>query len=223
MKKNKLVLVGAGEFAQIAYEYFTYDSEFDVVAYSVNENYIDTDTLNGIPVVKLETLEETHPSCDYQVFVAIPASELNQVRKKIYENLKNRGYSFASYISSSAFVWKNAIIGENTFIFENNTVQPFVKIGNNVVLWSGNHIGHRTTVEDHVFISSHVVVSGYCNIGEGCFIGVNSTFNDHTSIASYSILASTSLVNKNLIESGKIYFGNPAKIMPKKSAYSVKL
>ncbi len=220
---DKLVIIGTGEFAEIAYEYFTFDSDYEVVGFLVHEEYIDKDSLNGLPVTCLENIENDYPRADYSIFVAIPASNLNQDRKKIYEELKELNYVFATYISSKAFCWRNAVVGENCFIFENNTIQPFVTIGNNVVMWSGNHIGHRTTIEDHVFISSHVVVSGYCNIGQGCFIGVNSTFNDHTSIAPHSILASASLVNKSLLEEGKIYFGNPAKAMPKKSARSVKL
>ena len=55
--------------------------------------------------------------------------------------------------------------GDNCFILEDNTVQPFVRIGSNVTLWSGNHIGHDSTIGDHCFISSHVVVSGHVDIG----------------------------------------------------------
>ena len=43
-------------------------------------------------------------------------------------------------------------IGENSFIFENNVIQPFVRVGNNCILWSGNHVGHRTVLRDHVFV-----------------------------------------------------------------------
>ena len=224
MKKNKkLVIVGAGEFAEIAYEYFTYDSCYEVAGFCVEEAYINVDTLCGLSVAPLENLEISFSPSEYDVFVAIPASDLNQTRTRLYKNIKDRGYKLATYISSSAFVWRNVIVGENCFIFENNTVQPFVEIGNNVVLWSGNHIGHRTVIKDNAFVSSHVVISGYCVIGESCFLGVNSTFNDGTSTASFSILASGSLVNKNLDDENTIYIGSPAKRLPNKKALSVQL
>jgi len=224
VKKNKkLVIVGAGEFAEIAYEYFTYDSCYEVAGFCVEEAYINVDTLCGLSVAPLENLEISFSPSEYDVFVAIPASDLNQTRTRLYKNIKDRGYKLATYISSSAFVWRNVIVGENCFIFENNTVQPFVEIGNNVVLWSGNHIGHRTVIKDNAFVSSHVVISGYCVIGESCFLGVNSTFNDGTSIASFSILASGSLVNKNLDDENTIYIGSPAKRLPNKKALSVQL
>jgi len=222
-KIRKLVIVGAGEFAEIAYEYFTFDSNYEVVGFSVEKEYLKSETLNGLPIKPFEHIVKFFPVSEYDIFVAIPASDLNQTRSRLFKKCKSMGYKLATYISSSAFVWRNVVVGENCFIFENNTVQPFVEIGNNVVLWSGNHVGHRTIINDNVFVSSHVVISGYCVIGESCFLGVNSTFNDGTSIAAFSILASGSLVNKNLDDENTIYIGSPAKPLPNKKALSVKL
>lgn len=223
MKNNKLIIVGAGEFADIAYEYFTYDSDYQVIAFSVHERFLKETEHNGLPIVPLEHLEKIYSPENVCVFVAVPATQLNGVRTQLYEEVKAKGYHCATYISSHAFVWRNAIIGENCFIFEDNTVQPFVTIEDNVILWSGNHVGHRTVIKKNCFISSHAVISGYCTINESCFVGVNSTFNDHTSLPSYSILGSGSVVTKNLKEEDAIYVGNPAKQLPKKSARSVDL
>ena len=223
MKDKKIVLVGAGEFALIAYEYFTYDSDYEVVAFSVERDYLSDEQINGLPVVAFEDIEQQFDPAEYELFVAIPASQLNRLRTRLYTEGKSKGYRFATYISSRAFVWRNAMIGENCFIFENNTVQPFATIGNNVILWSGNHIGHRSTIQDNCFLSSHIVISGYCNIGQSCFIGVNSTFNDHVSIPQDCVIASATLVNKTLKNPERIYHGSPATELPRKSALSVKL
>lgn len=224
MKRNKkLIIVGAGEFASIAYEYFTYDSDYEVVAFAVDREYINEEVLYSIPVIPFDEIETKFCPNEYEAFVAIPASKLNQTRTEFYKKMKAKGYKLASYISSQAFCWRNAEIGDNCFIFENNTIQPFVKIGNNVVLWSGNHVGHQSIIHDNVFVSSHVVISGYCEIGENCFLGVNSTFNDNTSIPKFSILASGSLVNRKLAEEERIYMGSPARSIPNKSALTVEL
>lgn len=219
---KKLVLVGAGEFALIANEYFTYDSEYEVSAFVVNQAYIKEAELEGRPVLPYEEIETRFPPSEYSVFVAIPASSLNRIRKRFYLELKEKGYQFASYISSKSFVWRNAKIGENTFIFENNVIQPYVEVGNNCILWSGNHVGHRTIIQDHVFVASHAVISGYCIIGEGSFLGVNSTFNDNVSIAPSCIIGSGSLVVKNTEPEG-IYVGSPARRVPRKSSFDVEL
>jgi sugar O-acyltransferase (sialic acid O-acetyltransferase NeuD family) len=217
-----LVLVGAGEFAQIACEYFQHDSDRDVLAFSVEREYLMQPLLAERPVVPYESLEEHFPPDEVDLFVAIPASQLNRLRKRFYLDAKRRGYRLASYVSSRAFVWRNAEIGENCFIFENNVIQPFVRVGDNCVLWSGNHVGHRTVIEDHVFVSSHAVISGYCVIGEGSFIGVNSTFNDHVKVAPDNIIGSGALVTRDT-EPGRVYVGSPAKAVPGRSSFDVRL
>jgi sugar O-acyltransferase (sialic acid O-acetyltransferase NeuD family) len=216
-----LVLIGAGEFAQIACEYFQYDSDYDVIAFSVEREYLKEASLADRPVVALETLERAYPPGEVEAFVAVPASQLNRLRARLYRQLKDRGYRFATYVSSRAFVWRNAQLGENSFIFENNVIQPFVRIGNNVVLWSGNHVGHRTVVRDHVFVASHAVISGYCEIGEHSFVGVNATFNDGVKVAADCVIGSGALVVKDT-EPGKVYVGSPAKALPGRSSLDIR-
>lgn len=220
--KKKLVLVGAGEQAEIANEYFTHDSDYEVVAFSVEQEYIKHHELDGKPVVPYENVEKLYPASDYYMFVAIPSSQLNKLRTRFYLDGKSKGYKFATYISSHAFVWRNAKIGENTFIFENNVIQPFVTIGNNCILWSGNHIGHRTVIKDHTFIASHAVISGYCEIGEGCFIGVNSTINDNVKVSDHCIIGSGALITKDT-ELERIYVASPARTVPGKSSFDADL
>lgn len=200
-----IVIVGTGETAEIAYEYFTHDSGHDIVAFSVERNYlVQEGTLHGLPIVPLEDLGHHYPPGEVLAFVAISSTKMNRVRTRLYRQLKERGYEFATYISSRAFVWRNAEIGENCFIFENNTIQPFVRIGNNVTLWSGNHIGHNTVIHDNCFIASHVVISGFCELGENCFLGVNSTIINNIRIAQDCFIGAGALIQKDT-EAGKVY------------------
>jgi sugar O-acyltransferase (sialic acid O-acetyltransferase NeuD family) len=214
------VLVGAGEFARIALEYFEHDSDRDVAAFSVERGYEVAGSIEGRPVVAYETLESDFPPEEFDVFVAVPASGLNRLRTRLFQDARRRGYTCATYISSRAFVWRNAEIGENCFIFENNVVQPFVRIGDNCILWSGNHVGHRTVVRDNVFVASHAVISGYCEIGAGSFVGVNATFNDRVKVAADNVIGAGALVTRDT-EAGRVYVGSPARMVPGKSSFDV--
>lgn len=181
-KTRKLIIVGDSAFAEIAYEYFTYDSDYDVVAFAVERAYLQRDTMAGLPVVAFESLPEVFDPAEHEVYVATVYTQLNRLRTRLSQEAKAKGYRLASFISRHAFVWRNVEIGEHCFIFEDNTVQPFVKIGDNVVLWSGNHIGHHSTIGDNCFVSSHVVISGFVDVGENCFLGVNSTVANNVKI-----------------------------------------
>lgn len=216
-KEKPLVIVGDGEFAQIAYDYFTHDSLYEVVAFSVESNYLQRDKLFDLPVVPFEQMEKNFDPAKYEVYVAVTYTQLNRVRTRLYLQAKSKGYQFATYISSKAFVWHNVKIGENCFIFENNVIQYFVEIGNNVILWSGNHIGHRTKIDDHCYVSSHVVISGFCEIGESSFLGVNTAFEDRIKVGKDCITGVGAVIVKDL-DPGKVYVGNPARPL-KKSSY----
>lgn len=215
---KKIFIVGTGEFAEIAYEYFTHDSDLEVAGFCVSREYLKSDQLHGLPVFDYESVEQHFPRDQFLAFVGIPASDLNRTRTRFYQDLKSKGYRFATYVSSRAFAWHNAVIGENTFIFEDNTIQPFVTVGNNCILWSGNHVGHRTVIHDNCFLASHAVISGYCEIGSGTFIGVNATLNDNVKIAENCIIGSGALVVKNT-EPEKIYVGSPARPVAGKSSF----
>ena len=203
-KKHKLILIGDSSFAEIAYEYFTYDSEYRVVAFSVEKDYLRRDKLFGLPVIPFETLEESYPPKDHRFFVSIVYTELNRLRTRLYGQAKEKGFSAASYISPRAFVWRNCRIEEHCFIFENNVIQPFVHVGKNVILWSGNHIGHHSTIGDHCFISSHVVISGHVKVGESCFMGVNSTVSDRITIGNNCLIGAGALILRDVEDAQKV-------------------
>jgi sugar O-acyltransferase (sialic acid O-acetyltransferase NeuD family) len=205
-----VVIVGAKENAEIAYEYFTHDSDRDVAGFTVEEAYRDTEELCGLPVVAFEEVEQRYPPSDHDAFVALSSAQLNRIRTRFFHAVKDKGYDCASYISSHAFVWHNATIGENAFVFEDNTIQHRVSIGDNVVLWSGNHIGHSSVIHDHCFVTSHVVISGFCEIGESSFLGVNACLGDGLTVGHDAVIGAGAVVVKDLPPRG-VYVGNPAK------------
>ena len=216
MKIKKLVILGDSAFAEVAYEYFTYDSEYEVVGFSVEADYLKRDTLFGLPVVEFETIDEYFNTDEVEFYAALVYTQLNRLRTRLYQAAKTKGYRPASYISSRAFVWHNVELGEHCFIFEDNTVQPFVKIGNNVVLWSGNHIGHHSVIHDNCFLASHVVVSGFCDIGRNTFMGVNGTLANNVTIGEDNWIGLGVTIVRNTAPN-QLFKGEqsePAKISP---------
>lgn len=210
MKNKKIIIFGDSAFAEVAYEYFTYDSEYEVVAFTVSAEYLKKKEIFGVPVVPFEDIEKTYPPQGYEMHIALVYNLLNRVRIRFYNEAKQKGYTLANYISSKAFVWRNVTMGDNCFIFEDNTIQPFVKIGSNNVFWSGNHIGHHSSIGSHNFISSHVVVSGFCNIGNANFMGVNSAMGNNLNLGNDCLIGSFVHIVKN-IPDGSLIKGTPNK------------
>jgi len=192
--KKSLIIFGAGDIAQLAHYYFGIDSEYKTVAFTVDSDYIKDPVFCGLPVIAFEELALNHPPDTHALFIALSYSKLNSIRKEKYCAAKESGYELASYISSRATILNEGMVGQNCFILEDNTVQPFVSIGNNVTLWSGNHIGHHSVIRDHSFVASHVVVSGRVEIGEQCFIGVNATLRDHIKVGDRCVVGAGAIL-----------------------------
>ncbi|WP_036307990.1 acetyltransferase [Methylophilus sp. 5] len=203
---KKLIIFGTGDIAQLAHYYFTSDSEYEVAAFTVDGQFLESNIFLEHPVVAFEDIVSHYPPDKYDMFIALSYSKLNAVRKEKYLAAKSMGYSLGNYISTKATVLNDGLIGENCFILEDNTIQPFVVIGNNVTLWSGNHIGHHSKIKDHTFIASHAVISGGVEIGEQCFVGVNATLRDHIVIGDKCVIGAGVLLLSDALPDG-VYMG----------------
>jgi sugar O-acyltransferase (sialic acid O-acetyltransferase NeuD family) len=216
MKSKKLVIVGTSSNARLAKYYFEIDSDYEAMAFAVNREYVTNDTFEGLPLIALEDIASKYPPSDFEAFVAVGYKQMNKTREKLYYECKNLGYTMANYISTHCSFLTQFPTGDNCFILEDNTVQPYVKIGNNVVLWSGNHLGHDVIIEDHCYITSHVVISGFVNVKRNCFLGVNATIRDAVTIAPETLIGAGSVIMKDTVEKG-VYLPPRSVLFEKKS------
>lgn len=195
---GKILIFGVEDTAELARYYFEHDSPHEVVGFAVDRKYLPPEEkFCGLPVVAFEEAEHAYPPDRHEMFVALGYSKINRLRAAKVDEAKSKGYRLASYISSRASVLTNEVIGENAFILEDNTIQPFARIGRNVTLWSGNHIGHHAVIGDHVFVASHVVVSGRVRIGDYCFIGVNATLRNAISVGESCVIGMGALLTSD--------------------------
>ena len=207
---RKVGIFGLKDYAELAHYYLEHDSVDEVVAFSVHREYLPENAVfRGLPVVAFEEIESAYPPGEFYFFAPMSPKNMNRDREAVYLEIKNKRYECISYVSSKATTFDNKI-GENCFILEGNTIQPFTKIGDNIVLWSGNHIGHHGVIHDHVTFTSHVVMSGHCDIGAYSFFGVNSTLRNGLNIAEGSFIAMAAAIMKDT-DAWSVYKGNPAK------------
>ena len=214
-KTKKAIIFGTGSFAEVAYYFLTNDSEYEVAAFTISKDKIANSRLLNLPIFAFEDIEKNFSPNEFDMFIAIGYKNMNKIREKFYNEAKSKGYTLLNYLSSKANIFTDKI-GDNCFICEDNTIQPYVKIGKNVILWSGNHIGHHSVIEDHIWICSHVVISGHCIIRNNSFIGVNATLRDSITIERETLVGAAALVMKNTKEK-EVYLTDRTKIFKKNS------
>ncbi|MGZ3689185.1 MAG: acetyltransferase [Bdellovibrionota bacterium] len=216
-KKKKLVLFGTGEIASLAKFYFTKDSAYEVVAFTADDEFATAKEFEGLPLVPFSQVTSQFPPTQYEMHVALSYRKLNRIRHEKYLAAKKAGYRLASYVCSKSVTWDDLTIGDNCFILENQTIQPTVKIGNNVMIWSGNHLGHGCTVEDNVYMASHICISGHARIGAFTFIGVNAAVRDFATIGSDCFIAMNAAVTRD-VKPGSVVVGAKGTIFDAETA-----
>lgn len=194
MSKQPVIVFGAGQIAEVVTFYLEHDSAYRVCALTVDAEYVQESRCQGLPVLAFDEAIQAFPPAQYGVFVALSFKEVNKLRAAKFAQVKAAGYQPISYVSSKAVTWPGLMIGENTFIMENNTIQPFVYIGDNNMLWSGNHLGHHSRIGDHCFVASQVVISGSVTVGDFSFIGVNATIRDNVNIGRSCVIGAGALI-----------------------------
>ena len=208
MEKIKVIIFGTGEISQIAHHYLQEDERYEVFGFTMDNEFIEEKKFKNLSIIPFHLIEQKFPPDKFKLFIPIGYSQVNKLREKKFIEAKDKGYDFISYIHPKASISSNANIGKNCFIFEDNTIQPYVTIEDNCILWSGNHIGHHSTIKANCFITSHVVISGGCEIGENTFIGVNATLRNHIKIGKSNVIGASALIlndtedNKVFMETG---------------------
>lgn len=208
---EKVIIFGLGDISQIANLYLSRDDSYEVIGFTIDREYIEEDKFEGLPIIAFDDIELKYSVNNYKLFIPLSYTKVNKLREKKFLEAKEKGFDFISYISPKATVASNAKIGKNCFIFEDNTVQPFVTIEDNCILWSGNHIGHHSRIKKHCFIASHVVISGGVEVGENTFIGVNATLRDHIKIGKSNVIGAGALILGDT-EDNKVYMEKATEV-----------
>ena len=199
-EERPLVIFGTGDVAELAHRYFTRDFGRQVVAFTVDRAYRAAETFLDRPVVAFDEVAVRYPPVDHDLFVALSFSRMNQLRAERFLAAGALGYHLPSYVSPRCSFLTDTPVGQNCFILEDNTIQPFVTIGDDVTLWSGNHVGHSVVIEDHTWVSSQAVIAGHVRIRPYCFLGVNATLGHGITLAPRTLVGAGAVLVKDTAE-----------------------
>jgi sugar O-acyltransferase (sialic acid O-acetyltransferase NeuD family) len=208
-KIQKIVIYGDSDFAeQVKYQLDT-DSRYKVIAFVVDKSMYTKNIFMDLPVYEFHTLNNYYHPNDIKIFVAIGYSKMNTIRKAVIDEVKSTGYNLLTYISPSATIYKDAIIGEGTYIANFVSIEQKVTIGKGVILLPKTHIHHESIIGNYSYLASGIIVGGKVSIGNNVFIGIHSTIKNDIKIASFNLIGQCSNVIRST-NSMKVYVGNPA-------------
>jgi len=200
---RKLVIFGIRNFAEIASHFFSTDSDFEVVGFTVDGAYIDESTFMGKPVVAFENLEQHFPPSDHHIFVAIGINGVNRKRAEKLGEAQNKGYQIASFVHSTAYVHPPLALGPNTMIMDNVVLHPKVRIGFNTVIWSCARIALKCEIGNHCWITS-AFLGESIRLGDYSFVGLNATLAPFIKVGNSSVIGAGAVVQQDLGEASVV-------------------
>jgi sugar O-acyltransferase (sialic acid O-acetyltransferase NeuD family) len=200
--KVPLIIIGTGDYAEVAYHFLQEHDEYDVIGFSEESAFIKKTDFNQRPIYKFEELQEKLNPSKISILVAVGPNRMNTVRERLYNEVKSKGFKCIRYIHRKAIVWSENAIGDNTFIFPGCVVEPFVTIGNNCVLWTSSLIAHHSAIGNHCFIAPGCNISGRVTVKQNSFLGINSTVRDNITIAERSLIGAGAVIKKDTVANG---------------------
>ena len=198
--KKKLVIFGADIMAKIVFEYFSRDSEYEVVAFTVDEKYKKQDTYLELPLISFEKIEEFYPPEEFYLFIAIGTSKMNQNRELKCIQAKNKNFKLASYISPFAIC--DSEIGDNTIVADMTIIRPGVKIGDNNYFWEQCFVAGDTIIGNNCSFSAKSSVNTFSQIEDNVILGTGSIVKTSVKVAKKTLAGAASYISINTKENG---------------------
>ena len=188
---RNLIIFGDTTFAERLFKYISFEGRDKVIAFTQEQNFISKRELQGLPVIPFEELETLN--LDFEIVIGIGYTQMNQLKKKVYDLCKSKGYKVATYISTNAIVYTNDI-QEGCFLAPGAVVGPGCKLGKANYLGSSVVLSHDNEIGDFNFISTNAVFGGFSKVKDNCFFGLHCTIKDGIDIASNNLFGSAANV-----------------------------
>lgn len=214
----KLIIMGTTPFSIMLYKIIEKEQFASVLAFTTGRAFMDKTELEGIPIVAFEELSDS-----FDMNQCIGYSQMNDIRKKVFFQIREEGYKLCTFISANANVYTDKI-GDGSIIMPGAFVGPYVELGVSDIIYANVSLTHHITIGDFVFIGSGCVVGGNVKIGDNCFVGLNSTIKNKAKIPSYTLIGSGTNILSSITEGkGAVYVGNPARCLADKRSVDVKI
>ncbi len=215
---NRLVILGATMFSSQLCVILKKEG-YDVVGYTVDNTYINSDSFAGLPIFPFEELEDHVNISEVEIVITIGYTHMNDVRKAKYWECKKRGFKIFSFISQKSMVYTDKI-GEGCIVMPGVYIGPFSQIGLCCVLWPGAILSHHNILDDFNWIASGCCFGGGASTGKNCFLGLGSTVRNEIEVSDYTFIGAQAYIGKTTLSKG-VYLGVPAKLLPNMESFDM--
>lgn len=166
-----IVIVGFGGHAKSVADCIERMHKFNIVGYTDIEEhpsryrYLGTD----------DELESLYRSGVRKAILGIGYLGKGDVRRRLYNRLKDIGFELPIIVDPSAIVSETATIDEGTFIGKGAIINTESVIGKSVIVNTKALIEHECSIGDFSHVAVGATVCGQVKVGKNTLVGANST------------------------------------------------
>lgn len=193
---KKVIIFGLNKLSEIVAYHLEKDERYELVAFTVDEQFIDKEVFMEKPIIPFSTLVTGYPAAEYKIILTIGYSNMNNVRMQKFDELRKLHYKVENYIHPSVQTFQEHI-GEGNIILENCTIGPFVELGDGNIIYPSTTIAHHTRIGDFNFFSIGCAVAGGVCIQNNSFLGINCTIRDNVKVADYTLVGAGAYIDRN--------------------------
>ena len=180
-KANDIIIVSGGGLAKMCIDLIQHNKAYNIHGITdpnekVGSEIMGIKVLGGDEVLEGLRREGYMTAVNAQGSISVDnQSGYYNLRKTLFEKIKDKGFFLPTLIHPSASVSISAQIGEGTLVFEQAIIGSDAQIGDDCIINSGAIVSHDCKIGNHTRISPGAVLAGNVEVGENSLIGMGVT------------------------------------------------
>ena len=209
-ENSPIILLGSGGHAKVVLDLLL-EAHFTVQGITTSDPIVLRESAwRGIPVLGDDEVLAYYPPEKYALANGIGSVEIPTVRMQVYQNMKEKGYSFPPLIAPCAIVKASAVIGEGAQIHAGAIVQTDSVVGENAVVNTRAVVEHECIIGKHDHVATGAILCGQVTLGSCVHVGAGATIRQCITIAGNVCIGAGAVVTC-AIDTPGIYCGVPAR------------
>ena len=189
---KKILLFGGGGHCRSLIDVIEQEGVFSIAGIIDQKERIGESVLGYKIIGCDDDLSILFKSVQYAI-VSVGQIQTPDVRIKLFNELKNIGFTIPRIISPRAYISKHASIEEGTVVFHDALINANVRIGENCIINTKALVEHDSVIEANCHISTGAIVNGGSIVKQGTFFGSNAVSKEMIVIEERSFIKAGSV------------------------------
>ncbi len=193
----KRILFGTSVYSRLLHHYIEKDTNDEILAFTVEKEYLKEDHFDNLPVVCFENLNELFDMSNISILITCGYHKMNDIRKKIFNKCDEYGYNIGSFIHSTAQV-DGVSFGRGNIVMPHVLFHPYVKVGDANIFCEYSMMEQETKIQNYNFIGPKSFLGAYINLENNNDFGIGTIIGDKLNIGNYNLIGSGSVLSKSI-------------------------